>query len=315
MKALVLAALTAGLSFAGGLNGPAPGFILDARTGSLRPVLGMPGAMQLGDAVSLPFHAISADFDPNGNFAVVVSDETPSHVYVIKNLTNPVITDLGTVADNSSVLGVNRTGQTAVLSAPGQFQFLTGLGDSPALANAIPTGSLLGPISAGVVDDAGQCALVGTSADATAALETLCADGSSQRVLTQDGMRITAIALANQGQDAIVADSAGQQVLLIASYASQAGVSVLASSNDGVNAPVGIQVSGQQAIVADSGASAIFVVDLAGQAAVRTIALNGPPARLKLMADKSVALLSDPTSAPFSIFDIQAMQSFFIPTN
>jgi hypothetical protein len=165
------------------------------------------------------------------------------------------------------------------------------------------------------LDDAGQCALVGTSADTVGAVETLCSDGTSRRIVSQAGMHISAIALANQGQDAILADSAGQQILRVANYAQSTAVSTLAASSDGINTPVGLQVAGQRAIVADSAASSIFVVDLSGQTSIQAIPLGATPARLKFLADRSVAMLSDPTLAPFTIFDLQAMQAFFIPTN
>jgi len=315
VKSLGISLLLAGLCYAGPLGGPVPGFIVDSRSGTLRPVLGIPGAMQLGTAITLPFQITSADFDPNGNFAVVVSNETPGHLYLIQNLNNPVITDMGAIADNSTVLAVNSTGQAAVLRAPGQLQFLTGITSSPVLANAIPAQQLLGSISTGVLDDAGRCALLGTSGDSAGALETLCADGTSQRILIQPGMHLSAIALANQGQDAILADSGGRQILRVAAYAQSAAVTTLAGSQDGINTPVGIQVNGQQAVVADSAASSIFLIDLSGQAAIQTISLNGAPARVKFLADRTVVLLTDPSAAPFTIFDLQAMQSFFIPTN
>jgi hypothetical protein len=315
MKALFLVLFTAGISCAGPLGGPVSGFVLDGRSGSLRPVLGIPGAMQLGAEISLPFQITSADFDPSGSFAVVISNETPSHLYLIQNLNNPVITDMGAIADNSSVLAVNGTGQAAVLGAPGQLQFLTGIKTSPVLTNAIPAQALLGPISAAVLDDAGQCAVVGTSGDTAGALETLCADGTSNRILTQPGLHISSMALANHGQDAILADSAGQQILRVAGYDQAAVTTTLAAAQDGINTPVGLQVNGQRAIVADSAATSIFVIDLSGQTSIQTVALGGAPARLKFLTDRTVALLTDPTLAPFTIFDLQAMQSFFIPTN
>lgn len=315
MKVLIFALLTVGLVCAGPLVGPVPGYVLDSRTGTLRPILGIPGAMQLGTGLNLPFQIVSADFDPAGTLAVVVSNEAPSHLYVIQNLRNPSIVDMGAIADHSSVLAVNSTGQAAVLSAPGQLQFVTGINNSPVLASAIPAQALLGPISAGVLDDAGRCAVLGTEASTVGAIETLCDDGSSSRILTQAGMNVSAIALANQGQDCILADSAGQQILRIANYSQSGGVTTLAATADGINSPVGLQVKGQQAIVADSGASSIFLIDLSGQSPVQTVALGGAPVRLKLLTDRSVAILGDPKLAPFTIFDFQAMQSFFVPTN
>jgi hypothetical protein len=315
MRMFLLALLTAGLGMAGSLNGPVPGFVLDARSGSIRSLLGIPGAMQLGPALNLPFQVTSADFSRLGSRAVAISNETPSHVYVIQNLSSPAVSDLGPVATGSTVLGLNSTGQVAVLSAPGQLQFVSGINGTPAVSAAISASALLGPVSAGIVDDAGQCALLATSANSLGALETLCADGTSQRILVQPGLQISALSLANQGQDVILADSAGQQVLLVAGYARSAAVSILATSRDGINNPVGVQVNGQQAIVADSAAASVFLIDLSGRNPVQAIAIMGTPGRLKLLADPTVALLTDPTALPFTVFDLQAMQSFFIPTH
>ncbi len=315
MKFALLAIVCASSTIAGPLNGPQPGYILDARSGTLRPVLGIPGAMQLGAPVSLPFQVTSADFDASGNFAVVVSNEMPSHAYVLQGLANPSITDMGAVADHTSILGLSSNGQVAVLSAPGQLQFLTAVTTAPVLANAFPTQALLGPISAGIVDAAGQCALVGTASGNLGAFETFCADGSTQRLFTQTGMQITAIALANQGQDALLADSGGQQILRAAAYAQPGAFTAVASAQDGIANPVGLQVNGQQAIVADAGASCLFVIDLSGQAPTQAIPLNNAPARAKPLSDRTVLLLTDPTAAPFISFDLRAMQPFFIPTN
>jgi hypothetical protein len=271
--------------------------------------------MQLGDALDLPFHVLSAEFSSQGNVAIAVSNETPRHAYVIQNLGNPVLIDLGNVADSSSVVSVNSTGQAAVLTAPGQLQFLTSLLTVPVLSNAIPTSALLGVPTAGVVDDLGRCAILGTVDDANGALETLCADGSSQRILIQSGLRISAIALTNQGSDAIVADSTGQRVLRISNYATSASVSTLAGAADGITSPVGIQISGPLALIADTSTSSIFAIDLTGQSKTQVFLLTAAPAQLKVLADRSIALLTDPASPQFIIFDLQAMQSFFVPTN
>ena len=275
--------------------------------------------MQLGAAMTLPFQIVSADFSTDGSFAVVISSESPGHAYLIRNLAIPSVTDMGAVADSSSVLAINSTGQTAVLSAPGQLQFLTAIPASPVLSSALPSQPLLGPISAAIVDDAGQCALLGTSSDTAGAFETFCADGTSQRILSQPGLHVAAIALSNKGQDAILADSGGQQILRVANYTQSSAASVLATAKDGINTPVGLQVAGtpgaQQLIVADSAALSVFVFDLSGQTSAQVFAVNTAPVRAKFLADRSVLLLNDPALMPFTIFDLQTMQSFFIPTN
>lgn len=303
------------------LTGPMPGYLLDARTNSIRPVFGMPGAMQMGSAVNLPFAVVSADFGPDGNSAVVISAEQPAHLYVIRSLdvtrslAKPIAMDLGTVSDGASVLSINASGNAAVILSPGQIQFVTGLANTPALSVAVPASALLGPISAGVLDNAGQCALLGTSLAGVGAVETLCADGTSQRLSTQAGMNISAIALANQGQDLMVADVAGKQILRLSGYAQAPLVTTVATVADGLSNPIGIQVAGDIAIVADAGTPAVFTIDLTGSKAVQVSVLDVPPARLKFLADRNILLLSDPSAALFTIFQLSAMQSYFVPTN
>ncbi len=312
---LLLLTLSVTPAWSDAVSGPVPGYVLDSRTGTLRPVLGIPGAMQLGSRVPLPFTVASVEFAPGANLAAVISNETPAHFYVIQNLSNPTINDLGPVADGSIVLAINRTGQTAVLTAQGQLQFVTGLTRLPVLANAIPTRGLLGAISAGAVDDAGKCALLGTAADSTGSLQTFCSDGSSQTLLSQAGLRIAAIGLANSGQDAILADSAGQQILRVAGYTQPGAITALATANDGISTPVAMQVNGERLMVADSAASVLFFIDLSGQAPIQSSQLNSPPSRLKFLADTTVLVLNDASTAPFTVFDLQTMQPFFIPTN
>jgi hypothetical protein len=316
LKSALLFTLSTVLALiAGPLGGPVPGYILDSRSNSIRPVLGIPGGMQLGTPVTLPFGVLSADFSADGQFAIAISNETPGHIYLIRNFTSPVLTDLGPVPDASSVLGVNSRGTAAVLSSPGQLQFMTSIADTPVLSAAVPTNNLLGPITAGVVDDAGQCAVLATAGDGSGAIETLCADGSSQRILTQTGLAVSSLALANNGGDAIVADTAGQQILRISGYAQSPAVTAIATSADQISAPVGVQILGDQAFVADSAASALFLIDLAGHNPVQATPLSSPPARLKFLADRSILLLTDTTAAPFTIFNLPAMQSYFVPAN
>ena len=310
-KTVWVTLLFASVAFAAGPGGPVPGYILDSRSASIRPVLGLPGAMQLGPALGLSFNVTSAGFSPAGDYALAVNDQ--QHLYLVQQLaTGPVTTDLGAVANNSRVLALNAGGTAAVIYSPdaSELRFVTGLPQSASLSGPLSTASLAGPISAAALDDAGFCAIAGTGA-----IETVCADGSSQRIL-QPGLNVAAIAIVNKGQDLIVADQAGQQVLQVSQYAQSPASSVLASATDGINAPTGIRaVSANEILVADSGASALFCIDPTGQQSKQTIPLNIAPTQLRPLADPSILLLNDAASVPFTILDVSQMQTFFIPAN
>jgi hypothetical protein len=297
---------------AAGPGGTVPGYILDSRSASIRAVYGIPGALQLSAPLDLPFAVASAMFGPAGDYAVAIGGQQPAHAFLIQSLSSvPTVTDLGAVADNTRVLAVNAPGSAALLySGDGTaIQFVTGLPLAPVVSGAVSTSALAGPITAAALD-AGSCAIVGTGA-----LETLCADGTSQRIVPL-GMNVSDLVLANRGQDIVLADRTAQQIVLVSQYAQSANITVLAGPADGIATPVGLQaVSATQILAADSGASAVFVIDPTGALPIASIDLNVAPTQLRSLADRSILLLNDASALPFTIMDLQTMRTFFIPTN
>jgi hypothetical protein len=298
---------------AAGPGGTVPGYILDSRQAAIRAIYGIPGALQLGAPLDLPFRVTSAAFGPAGDYALAISGQQPAHAFLIQSLGSvPSVTDLGAVADGTRVLAVNASGSAALLYAGdgSAIQFVTGLPQAPAVSGIVSTAALAGAITAAALDTAGACAMLGTGA-----LETLCADGTSQRILAA-GMTISDVTLTNQGQDVVLADRAAQQIVLVSQYAQSANVSVLAGPADGIDTPVGVQaVSATQILVADSGASAVFVIDPTAAGHITTVNVNVAPTQLRPLADRSILLLNDVSAMPFTIMDLQSMQTFFIPTN
>lgn len=300
-------------AFAAGLGGPSPGYVLDSRTAAIRPVLGIPGAMQLGAAVSTGFNATSAEFSPTGDFGIAIDDQQPAHLRLVTQLSStPGTSDLGALANDAKILAMNSKGAAAVVysAATSQVWFVTGLPQQPAVSAPVSTANLAGAITAAALDDAGACAIAGTGA-----LETLCSDGSSQRIVPS-GLTVASVALAPNGQDAIFADQAAKQVVLVAQYAQSPAMSVLASTNDGLSGPAAVRaISATQILAADNAASALFSIDPTGAQPVQTIQLNIAPTQLRPLNDRSILLLNDASSLPFTIMDLSQMQTFFIPAN
>ncbi len=293
-----------------GPGGPQPGFILDSRSATIRPVLGIAGALRLGDPLSLPSAIAAAEFSPVSDSAVLLTPDQPAHLLVVTGLrTAPSSKDLGEVAADSRLLPINPKGTTAAVytTADAALRFIS-VGDSPSLSAPIPTSNLAGPIVAGLIDGSGTCALLGTGS-----VETLCADASSRRIIPSSSLSVTALALTNGGRDLWVADGAAKQVLQIPSYADQSAVITAASESDGLSRPVALAVTSTgQILVADPDAQAVFLI---GNSAVRAFPLSIVPLRLQPLSDRTLVLLNDLTSLPFTLLATEEMRTYFVPVN
>lgn len=311
---LSLAIVFASQLFAAGPTGPTAGFILDSRTSTIRSMTGVPGALRLADPVALPFSISAAEFSSGGDLAVVLTTDQPQHLAVVSLLGSsaPAIADLGELSDGTRILALNAKGTAAIIYSAllQQLRFVSALNGNPVLSSPISTAALAGSVSAGVLDEAGSCAVLGTGS-----VETLCSDGASRRVLPEAAFNVTAMVFLNGNRDLWVADAAGKQVLRVSNYAQQAVPTVFASEADGVQRPVALAISPNgQVLVADSGAAAIFVIDSAAPP-VKTISLDVIPSQLRPLTDRSLLLLNDLSALPFTLFATEAMRTYFVPAN
>lgn len=292
-------------------GGPQPGFILDSRTATIRPVLGIAGALRLGDPLSLSSGIAAAEFSLTSDSAVALTADQPAHVLVITGLrTSPASKDLGEVAADARLLPINSKGTSAAFhsTADATLRFITSLSNAPSLSAPILTSNLAGPITAGLLDDSGNCALLGTGA-----VETLCADGSSRRIIQSSSLSVTALAFANGGRDLWVADSAAKQILQISGYSDQSLVTIAATESDGLLSPVALtEMSTGQILVADSEAQTVFVI---GNSAVRAFPMSVVPSRLQPLNDRTLVLLNDLTALPFTLLATEEMRTYFVPVN
>ena len=313
MKIVFALLFTANL-FAAGPTGPVAGWTLDSRTGTIRAITGLPGALRLADAVVLPFGVTAAEFTPSGDRALVLTATTPSRLMVLKALQSvaPEIADLGEVADGTRLLAANAKGNAAVVysAAQNELRFVTGLDREPVLSSPVSTAALAGPITAGILDEAGQCAVLGTGA-----IETLCADASSNRVLPDTTLNITALAFANGNRDVIFADAAGQQIVRINGYAQAPALTVLAAQSSGLIRPIALAIlASGQILVADADAQMLLAIDSATGTIVST-QLDIAPTQLRPLTNRTLLLLNDLSALPFTLFATEAMRTYFVPAN
>ena len=298
---------------AAGPGGPVPGWTLDNRTATIRAVTGIPGAMRLADPITLPNGIAAVEFSSTGDFALAISTDQPAHLLAISAMhTAPAVVDLGAISDGSRILGLNQKGTAGLVYSPliQSVLFVSALDQAPAISAPVSTAGLAGPITAGLLEDSGNCAVLGTGS-----IETLCADGSSRRVTQDTGLSVTALALANGSQDLWIADSANKQISRVSGYAQQSSATVFAAQTDGLMRPVALAVtSSGEVLAADADAQAVFTIDPAS-VSIQTISLSFVPSQLRPLTDRSLLLLNDLNSLPFTLFASEGMRTYFIPAN
>src|ERR1700736_5466969 len=144
-RALIFVGVFAGFACAE-VQGVVTGIVLDTRSGSLRPVLGIPGASPLGDPIPFPPGIVEAAI--RNNSAVIVSAGQPSLVYLLRQLNSaaPEVIKLDSSIAAVSGIYLNGPATTALLysSSNDLFQFVTGLDALPQLSDPIPASLMRG---------------------------------------------------------------------------------------------------------------------------------------------------------------------------
>jgi hypothetical protein len=117
----------------GQVAGPVAGYVFDAGARAMRPVLGIPGASILGDALQFGFAVSSVNISPANDAAVAVASDGSVHLF---RLNAGAATE---VALNGATIRPERvvfspTGSAVALIAPGRALVFTGLPASATLS-------------------------------------------------------------------------------------------------------------------------------------------------------------------------------------
>ena len=277
------------------LGGPVTGFIFDAPTGVLRPMLGIPGAAYLG--APLVSGVETASVAPDGSAALVVQRD--GRLMLCGSLRNGTAV---TVAINGAIAGVDRfawagDGSAAAVYASknGQAQILSHLAQTPAAGAAIDLSAVPGQLTALAFD--GQSIILGVSGDSGGVFLAV-SGGAPQRIAAAS----TPSAIVLAGADLYFTDQQSQQIWQIQSYGGKPAT-VLFASDSGISSPAGLQISadGQRLYVANAGSRKLSVYDVATRSLLESLDLNFTPSRLDRFGDPSVFLLNDSGQGPLYV--------------
>ena len=258
-------------------KGPQLGYLWKADDETLRPVLGIPGASQVGaSVVAGETYVAGAGSAASGVGLLVGSDGT---VYRM-SLPSGSPASLGVTSSGAAQIRFSPSGVAAVVFAAGSQQAVavTGLTASPAARQiALP---------AQVADVA--VADAGTVAVATAAsIEVVGASGTAQPVAALSGPGRVAFVGTS---DTLLATDAGANTLWLIRSSSTAPQVVQVASAGMLKSPAGIggSLDAHWAVVANAGESSVVRVDLTGASAPVKLACGTQPTTVAALAGNGV---------------------------
>jgi hypothetical protein len=295
---------------------PALGFVFHSGSGTLTPIIGVPGASVLGASMDSGLGSADAVVSPNQDYALLAGGE-PRALYLLRLPSSDVsmLRIDGAIAPDlmaPDLMTLSPGGDAAALyrASDGVLQILTGMPDAPQVVREIPAASLGGMVRSVAVADDGRAILVAVAGQVL----LIPADGIA-RPLPVEGP-VSAIAFRPRSHDAIIAGKRDGHVSLILGEAENMVIKEMAAPGDGFLKPVAVAFSLDGArVFAASSEGALVEFDPAG----------GPPQSLSCecrinafdrLAGNAVFRLTNPSGGPLLVFDGDAPQPriVFIPT-
>lgn len=273
------------------LQGPSSGFVFDAPSRSIRPIVGLQGAAYLGaPAVSdVDFAAIA----PDGRSALAVR---AGGVNLIRHLdsASPTSEALDPLigAPDRIVWAANSSAAVLYSAATSRLQWLR-VSDSAAAPEApIDLSFLPGTLTLLAPDPSASRVLVGIRNQAAGGLYWLSPAGLP-RLVTPLG-EPAALAFANNGNDIYVVDRANRQILVCHNVFTTPDVLLLLQESDGISDPIGIarSATGNYLFVADSTRKSLLVYDVSSGTVSGGLDLDSPPSFVQPLSATSFLLNS-----------------------
>jgi len=284
-------------------NGPQLGYFWNAADQTLRPILGIPGASQIGQSVVPAGAYVTGAASSAANVAVL---QEPDGTLDLMALPSGAPMHVKAATTAGAQIRFSPNGKSAVIFTPGakSIALLTGLTSSPSIsAIASPAA-----IDEAALADSGSVAIA-----ARANIQLLSAAGAVTPLGTVGALGGLAFA---GSDDLLFADASANTLTLVRSAASKPSPTLVPTASLLMSpSALGVSPNGQWVLVANSGETSTVRIDLTGQAPPLRIACSCTPALVAPVAGTANFRITDATGGP--IWGVDAgtgtPRSFFIP--
>jgi hypothetical protein len=288
-------------------NGPQLGYFWNAADSTLRPVLGIPGASQVGESV-VPAGSYTAGAASSASAVAVL--QKPDGSLDVMALPTGQPAHVSAATTTGAQIRFSPSGKSALVFTPGATSvvLISGLTATPS-ASSITTPFAIQEAALG---DSGSFAIA-TGSSAGASIQMVGASGPATSV----GSVGTLGGLAFASGDGLLFADASTNTLTLIRNASTAPAPAQVPTAALLMAPSGLGVSpnGQWVLVANSADPSTVRVDLTAQNAPLKIACSCTPALVATVAGTATFRVTAPGNGPIWAVDAAAStpRSFFIP--
>lgn len=285
------------------LRGPVTGHTFDSRSGTIRPVLGIPGSAHVGEPFPGPVFAWAFPA-PGGNFALAGTAGTPGAVLLLLGLngSDPVITEVARLTEGPRRVAFGSSGDCAVLGSALGSTILTvsGIARDPVVTTAtLPEGA--GEISA-IATDA-RCSKVVVASEGRLYRSAVAGDPLTEFLALG---AVSGVVIDGEGRVAFVAAADLRQIVRVDDIFGEARLSVLAGGSDGVTKPAGLALVDSLLLVADAGARTLFTFNAQLSELLRVEPLGFEPDRCELINRDGTVVLTGGGGPPLWVIDSRA---------
>jgi hypothetical protein len=287
---------------------PVLGLAYDSRTSAIRPILGIPGAAILGDAIEFGFPIEAAVISPRNNLALAVARDRSTRVVQFQAGISSSHRLDGAMTSPSRIV-FSPSGSTAILyqQASRRLQLITGLPGNPSVEDVSPSG-VPESANATAVSDDGRSILF--SSPGPAAQVWLVPVNGNPQLLPFPG---SLLSFRPNSSDALSATAAGDVYLVRDVTVSADYRQIYAGSGTSDAVALSFSPDGTLGYVAAS-SGILTIIDLASGAS-NTTDCRCAPTVLQPMNTAPVFRVSEISGAPVILFEgsTAAPRTWFVP--
>ena len=292
---------------------PVLGYVFDQKSGAIHRLDGIPGASWVSEAIDLGLVVTQAHIAPTHRFAIV-RDEDGRTLFVDLSAQPPTAQPIEGALEGANGAMISPAARHVALYSTdsGEVQLLEGLPGLPTVGETLQLGRGIGDWTAFAISDLGVIVAASARPEPEGGSLYMLRSGSGS--LRIGGVqRAGEVAFFAGSNDAVITDTAADEILVYRDVVARRQSSVIASSNDGVKNPFGAKPTADGRFVAVGLRGGIASVPLYGGAPVFTECACATTS-LASLAGGNVFRLTADISAPLQIAEVGAEpRVLFVP--